>query len=470
MALTPRPAEAGASLIEGLPTELLEKIFLYTVNDITPPKPDSSDRDKVTRLQTELETGVSLAVQALRFRLVCRRFRDASWRAFGKTVEVTTFDLRSRRSMLNFQAIAERPKLSPWIKVVTFTCNISEELWPYTLVDDTTHGLTASSSECQLVQDDALWFPDLWSNFNLDSRFKIDDLALKPLIQIVARCLSQLSNVEGISYFWDILMPAQRFKSTLAGHRLELFMMEDFEMGREAHGAHLGLYIIFEALADAGIQPRTLDLAVELCDRNAFIVDVTKALHGVLHKVETLTLRDKYYPICNEQGQHHAGPRVCITKDLFPMLKSLAIDYHGWSLLDLVSFPSESEIPDLSNITIIDGYADEDSVGDFLAQYGRDIQNLSIVSSRPEDLTSIVESVDGLQVEVLNLRQGSDEDWEGRFEEDLLDQGITEELASRLKVVAKKVVLEPPKFERCVDMMTRLDSRIPLAHAKRQAI
>jgi len=96
-----------------LPAELLERICLYSVENNALPETNISECEDIFRLQTKLNSGVSLAVQALRCRLVCRQFHDAAWRAFRTVVGVTTFDIGARQSMVNFQIIAKQLHLAP---------------------------------------------------------------------------------------------------------------------------------------------------------------------------------------------------------------------------------------------------------------------------------------------------------------------------------------------------------------------
>ncbi|KAH6638456.1 hypothetical protein C7974DRAFT_161296 [Boeremia exigua] len=442
-------------LVETLPTEILENIFLYAVDEVSSPEPTHSDCNKVSRLLAELHTRVSDTLQALRFRLVCRKFRDASWRAFGKVVGVTTFDIRSRQSMSNFQAVSTEPNLTPWIKDINFTCNVSGET--------PSHALRATPSESDLTsglrevrQDDTLWFPDLFYDFNIDR--VVNDLEIGKLVQFFATCVQKLKNIERAAYFSDESLPPQRFKPAGASSRSKIPEHMHGSTGNGGRGAQFGLFVFFSALSDAGAQPRVLDLAVEFGEGHAFISTVPNVtLLKLFAKVESLTLRDKYNAVCLLTGQHGSCSRVCLTKTLFPALRSVTIDHgNGSGILEedeTVSFPPESELPRLLEIAIIYHRETELCGKSFLAHYGKEIKSLTIDTLwpdyyfMPEFLEEIVELTQDMDLETLILRNGLNETWENVFEFIPDYPRVTEDIKRDLVTAARRIVLEPLMFE-----------------------
>lgn len=127
--------------------------------------------------------------------------------------------------------------------------------------------------------------------------------------------------------------------------------------GYEAAGAHIGLAFIIGALAASRIQPKLLDIAIELQNPGSIIVDTaTDCFSFVCEQVEALTLRDKYYIF------DAAGPQdliVPVTKAMFPLLRSLIIDHNGYQRSNDITVTEPDNTPELRHLTIIDGSTHE---------------------------------------------------------------------------------------------------------------
>lgn len=108
--------------IHTLPTELLENVLLYAVSHVNPPGLDEDGY-----LRNISAPGPSAILD---FRLTCRDFRDASYRALAKIIGETIYDLRSKISIQNLEAVSECAQLSPWVTKLTFACLIVDDHFP----------------------------------------------------------------------------------------------------------------------------------------------------------------------------------------------------------------------------------------------------------------------------------------------------------------------------------------------------
>lgn len=140
--------------------------------------------------------------------------------------------------------------------------------------------------------------------------------------------------------------------------------------GHEALGAHRGLTVAIEALTIARIQTLSLDLAVELDKPNAFLpYAALESISRICANVNTLTLRDKYYPISSHR-QTVNDPSFCITKRLFPMLHRLTLDYDMAGMIDSIAAPLKTDVPDITHLTIINFDEDGGWLQASLGRYG----------------------------------------------------------------------------------------------------
>src|SRR4051812_28577076 len=60
------------------------------------------------------------SVDIQEIRLVCSRFRDRAWPAFGSQIRYSSFDMRSIQSMTNIRAISEHVDLVPHVTSLSF--------------------------------------------------------------------------------------------------------------------------------------------------------------------------------------------------------------------------------------------------------------------------------------------------------------------------------------------------------------
>jgi hypothetical protein len=402
MAATHQALSAPASPIEKLPAELLERIHSYTVSDIRSPIWLSEECQRIFRWREQGERGLPTTSQHLQIRLVCRKFRDLAWRAFGEVLGETLFDLGSRDSIYHLHAVAEQQDLTPWVQKLTFTCNIL-----YREFDDLNLLSPRALEEWDSVrQRERGWIPGALAEVRrliVDRSPPWTEANSQPRVYAanMRKTLGALTNIEEVAYMWDEDLLPQRYKKVW-----EL----DSEMhskaggtGPEALSAHFGLTITFEALAAAGIRPKSLDIVVEMTNFNhAFMYAASTSMSTISEEIETLASRDRYYPISAHRGIFNADPRIAITKTMFPLLRSLILDH---DLIDIESnIPNSawSDTPDLRHLTIIQGGDCKEHVRQWLKCCGRCLDSFRLCSNYPWDLGYIIDSNSQLELESLS--------------------------------------------------------------------
>ncbi|KAF3035977.1 hypothetical protein E8E11_001796 [Didymella keratinophila] len=168
---------------------------------------------------------------------------------------------------------------------------------------------------------------------------------------ILQEALLLLRNIEQISYVWDGEILPQRYKEVwLLGHDV----LKQTPSGEHAAvGVHIGFLVNIKAHAAARFQPKLLNLAIELQRTNAFIVHATtEDLSTVSEKVETLILKDSYYPFDSGAPEDIVTP---VTRTMFLSLRSLTIDHNGFQYWYNITDIDPNDTPELQHLAIIDG-------------------------------------------------------------------------------------------------------------------
>jgi hypothetical protein len=102
-------------------------------------------------------------------------FRDLSWIAFARQIDHTVFDLASRNSMENLQAVSNTRTLTPWIKRLSITLHVVEHhySWRRSNHKDDFEGAlenidpVASQRFDDIKTGEQSWYPEtlsLWSD------------------------------------------------------------------------------------------------------------------------------------------------------------------------------------------------------------------------------------------------------------------------------------------------------------------
>lgn len=221
--------------------------------------------------------------------------------------------------MYGLHAIAEQPNLTPWVRKLTVTCNIL--YGTYGNLDDLSLD-AIYEMDCVLEREQG-WIPNAplesleVNNVMSESRkpWTETNSVTRTYAPNMHKTLKVFLHIEEVASVWDIGLLPQRYKKA----RLldsDVYLAAD-GVGPAARGAHLGLAVTFEALANAGIQPKSLNLAVEMENPDRFI--------------------------------------LTITKTAFPFLNSLVID-HGMGEIECeVVVPAPTNTPKLRSLSIING-------------------------------------------------------------------------------------------------------------------
>jgi hypothetical protein len=135
-----------------------------------------------------------------------------------------------------------------------------------------------------------------------DSMFFLEHSKIdQSMIKALSKCLRSLHNLTAVQYHYDQdWIPARFLKVTSKYGRQNfpaaLFDIRDFH----EHGlsCFFGLHILIEAMVDANVQPKCLDLAVQMGELHRFIgFPSCERIKEISGNVETLGLRHRAYGI-----------------------------------------------------------------------------------------------------------------------------------------------------------------------------
>ena len=259
MATASQTPLAGVSLLEQLPTELIEKILLGVASDVSPPNTLYAGADDL-RCEREAKIGASFATGLLAHRLLCRTLRDCAWRAFGKVIGETLFDIRSRQSVENMAAVSKCKQLAPWMRKLTIACLLVERDYPVggwsnfmMTVGKPDAGLTTELQEIQRRGE--AWYLGSTVDGNTNNEGPILGDDTKMLISLVATHLNNLHNLEHVIYdFHGAYIPA-RYRALAHRYRSHEefdFRVNNYEAAKR--GAYIGLHVLLNSLVSSTLQ------------------------------------------------------------------------------------------------------------------------------------------------------------------------------------------------------------------------
>jgi hypothetical protein len=224
----------------------------------------------------------------------------------------------------------------------------------------------------------------------------------------------------------------------------------------------VGFDLLMRSVAEAGTVAHTMDLAVDLDERHAFISFTPPiALATVLKSVHTLTLRDAYCPFFTLESVQTREPRVIITKALCPALQSLTIDHDACSLEGydrVAAMPSPSDCPDLRSLTIVGTDNNDETLRSYLLAYGCNLQHLALDLVDFEDYGSTLEVARLFNLDTLEIHHLEECFWHDYFHH-TADSGESE-LAERILNNLPKdkhdwplqdVLMGPPMFRKSLE-------------------
>ncbi|KZM25603.1 uncharacterized protein EKO05_0001846 [Ascochyta rabiei] len=382
-------------------------------------------------------------MRLLQIRLVSRKFRDLAWRAFGKLLGETVFDVASQESMNTIHAIAGQRKLLPWMQKLTFSCNV----FLGEVGDDPIFSGKGREETDWLRFSFKCWIADV--DFGVSEMESLSQLpSWKVMNTSLVNSMRAFNNVERITYVWDEDLPPQHYKN-LWLHKTGQNTTPEYPRN-EAICAHFGLSFVIDVLTSAGIHPRSLDLAVELDNTYDFFTYMpSQVFPDLCTKVESLTLRDKYCPVAN-QDMNVEVPSIAVTKATFPLLKSLTIDQNHNDLRTPAPFPLGHEAPILTHLTVLNSADEDQYIQSLLEHYGNHLQRLDLENMVPQCYDGLFDTIAALNLETLLIRQGSEDEWIGA------SKGLgwpehwhTWDPDRDYYLLAKDTVLEPRSYRAC---------------------
>ncbi|KAF3040055.1 hypothetical protein E8E12_002428 [Didymella heteroderae] len=388
------------NILTKLPAELIEAILMDAATEISPPVAFVNGESKY-RCHQEIEDGHSRAVQAMQFRLVCRTFRDLSWKSFGHVIGHTLFDIRSLESFMNLKALSECGALAPWVRKLTIGCSVVWDMYPFHFYrlpmrehadliskncDELEHVWQA---EKDWYSNMFLWRPECVKRFMMGSYGSLpgsfvpyDQSAASSFSMSFADCLRPLRNIEEVNYTWDYSIPPMRYRNILRQLQFTKRLSEETweTIGtyyNGGSGAHHGLTLLMAALKEANVVPSILDLSVEMDSQFAFLTfTAPSTLARVCQKVKTLRLRHAYSPLLSRDAfrEQCQGKIQVISRSMFPALEALnvaevpAIPWNIYRLNYNTPLPEPSDVPALQRLEVLNF---ENYIPQFLKTYGR---------------------------------------------------------------------------------------------------
>lgn len=449
------------SHIGKLPTELLENIFLELVKDVQTvferPHPHSSRLTILRDLQTPPTD--------LAFRTVCIAFRNSSWRALAKKIEYTIFDLISKNSIENLEAIAQSPELAPWVTQLHITCQTTFMYYPFQedpeiSYDDQVAMLPVSAREemLQIKKIELDWHPNTWSLWSKQVEFYGNDdydvHSLNPqkarsheFEEVLAKVLTCFKNVDRLCYLHEPAAIPGRYHDLVKNEeKFREAIPMSFGGLRSDLNAHLGLDVTLTACALSELRPRVLELAVDLDEHHAFITSLPKeVLSAVSGRVEDLKLFEKFCPFYDPYNAQTQMPRVVITKDTFPTLQSLTIDHMGDipdPYVSVVPLPSLSNVPKITHLAVKGTRQTGATLLSFVERYGKDLESVSLHGVAEDSYDPMLNVLRQFSLKKLKIAHMTEHYW--RTVDDQSANVLLEALQrDRIKDVADEIVLEP---------------------------
>lgn len=428
--------------INKLPAEILDQIlvtvthdsevFIWNDRDIEPDK--SYGRTPRLRLLAQL-------------RLVNRSFHDSAWRAFGRILGETNFDIESKDSMCVLSCISDHDKLRPWVKHLRFCCHgqMSDEDSEDPREQKMTDAMRAMNDE---------WFPDLWSVKHIEhmaeqplpfeTPHQVDQA--RTLIRNMAHRLSKLrASIESIRYITTGRIPP-RYAHIYADY----FVCCDKNSARSSYIKQLTLEILLRALAEAGVSPSYLRLDISTNNHHTFYCETPEALiQQAMCRVKKLRLRDNFLAQAY-LAEGRRARQIVLSKHLFPALRDLELEtntYQAEKDANWTPLPAPEHIMPLDTFIALLHTDWEDDPLETLSLYAKYTRKL-ILPDYDKSWKALLSSMSKLPLETLRLKysyvwltDADQDDDRNRFIY-MLD-GVTKET---LQCMPFEVIITPPKF------------------------
>jgi hypothetical protein len=446
----------GDSLLEKLPPEVLKNILSEVVGYVAPPSTMNERGVDTYRISQDVRSDIAVETVCLSFRLVSHTLRRSSWRALAKVINETIFDMGSKDSVETLIAVAGCEPLSPWIGKLTISCfRVTESYpiptWPWRQAHELA-GLDASTrAELLRIQEtDASWHPDAWRKASREEDAQpktIPDFSICPtadtLIEILATAMSSLANLMHIRYYYLGEHIPARFMKMARSYRARGSASHEFRIKsykRTTQDATIGLQILIKAIVASGIEPRKLDLAMNLKDQRHFLdTNLTENLAKVFHFAEELTVRGDIY---HDEFflKDHPFASTSSTSSSRSRLRFMTIEPPPTGWHDVGSFMLLSHLlgaPDLKHITVVGGdQVNEDILG-FLQLFKGKLKSVTLRYMTGISYEPILKCLQSFELDLLTVY-----DFDGWWDDDIADgyQGVSRGF---LESIAKRMELYP---------------------------
>jgi hypothetical protein len=387
---TPAQPFGAASLLESLPSEIIEKILLEVVDYVEPVIEYVRGYRKKGRA-TVTESHASVVSYHLAHRLVSHTLHNNSWRAFAKVIGHTIFDIRSKESITNLSMLANTKQLAPWIRRLTISCFTPGDQYGPSESNYSTDNQRASIELFHHIRtNEQDWFPAAWRwAHSEDPISSTQALAItteaQDLIELLSGHLRLLNKVIEIQYYYTAGWKPARFRQCIRKEWLWRDIPASFCIGSSKAGLRgcvLGLHILVEAMAAAQMTPQRLDIAGQVQDPHGFFALTScETFRKITHKVENLALRNDPEDLRLEDGPPPTESWVAITADNFPALRSLQLDL--WSFCEdfgtsTAPLPHSSDVARLTDLTLIDVPDWEPLLLDFVQLFKDSLKSITL--------------------------------------------------------------------------------------------
>ncbi|KAH6481598.1 hypothetical protein HBI56_210430 [Parastagonospora nodorum] len=463
MAAISQPAPlAGESLLEKLPTELLEKVLLEVVNGVTSPSEYTGNRPNLLRCNLEITSGTSIASLLLKHRLVSRTIRMNSWRSLAKVLGETIFDMCSKESMANLVALTSCMSLAPWINKLTVSCFKVKKTYPFSdcileYEEGYDNAVAHLGSVCQMdisrLRDlDETWYNNTWispvaapkavsdrDSHQLGINFEFE----QGLKYMVSACLACLANLDNVCYFYEMYHVPARFRKL--ANRYESFSKFAFNVAARHNGeagTDLGFRLLMEIMSIAKSQPKRLCLAVNIEDPHYFLASSWKTT-SCLRRVEELTLIDPGIVPQAWRRPSSTVSAVPISKASFPNLTSLSVKLGNVDITlrnRNLLLCQVLDVPELRHVSITGGDQTDPRLLGFLELIEGPIRSVSLRDMRAVSYEPILKVLQSLELDVLAIHDRYGIWWEGDTYDEREFRGVPKGF---LESVAKSGIFGP---------------------------
>jgi hypothetical protein len=323
----------------------------------------------------------------------------------------------------------------------------------------------------QIKKDEQDWYPDmssLWSHemeYGRRNHPAIDlrrnESRSKEFEIMFGKDLSCFKNIDQLRYIFDSNARLGRYhdigKPGLDGE-LKNVAHTTFECWGSTPYAHLGFNIIVTACMLSDIRPRVLEIAVDSVEHHAFNTTLPeKTLSAVCNRVENLRLVDSLSCFYDRMRLLETTARIVVTKELFPLLRSLTIDHLDCEsrLYERITpLPSPANVPKITHLTIKGSSQSKPTLLAFVTCYGQSLERATLEGIPGDTYVDMLHTVKPFGLKALKIKHL--DNWYrnehlmynyARWINELLES-LQEDC---IKDVAEDIILEPEWLVRAME-------------------